>query len=70
MLCSVVCVTEGHRACVQNRAVTLSAETDRSTIRTRDQVKRSGAQTVTSAEPLAVRTHLLGTGSKSGTPQH
>jgi hypothetical protein len=49
-------------------------------IRTQDQVKRRSAQTVTlqtqtvSAEPLAVRTHPqedgLGTGSKSGTPQH
>jgi len=44
--CVCVCVTEGHCACLQHLAVSLSAETDRSTTGTRDQVKRSSAQTV------------------------
>jgi hypothetical protein len=75
-----VCVTEGHCACLQHRAVSLSAETDgpqhNSNQGPSEEERRANRnverrQTV-SAEPSAVgnpQQDGLGTASKSGKPQ-
>ena len=56
--CVLLCVWPKDTGCLQHRAVSLSAGTDRSTIRTRDQVKRSGAQTVTLKDAKQCRLNL------------